>query len=84
MANYFAKSADEFWLDAVRSLGSNSAVDGFAAIEALIAADKLNEQELRRLASACRSLMDAAKDKASLVEAQRKRPWEFASLVAEA
>lgn len=70
---------DDFWLNAVRSLGSNSATDGFASIEALIAADKLNERELRRLASACRSLMDAAKDKASLCEAQSKRPWEFAA-----
>lgn len=80
----YTADRDEFWLSTVRSLGSNSATDGFASIETLIAADKLDERELRRLASACRSLMDAAKDKASLVEAQRKRPWEFKHIYAAA
>jgi len=83
-ASYFTKPTDEFWLDTVRSLGSNSATDGFASIEHLIAVDKLDARELRRLASACRSLMDLARDKASLMEAKAKRPWEFKTSEVEA
>lgn len=79
---YFNEPTDGFWLDCVRALGSNSATDGFASIEELIVAGKLDERELRRLATACRSLMDLAKDKAALIEAQRKRPWEFRAQVA--
>lgn len=78
MTNYQTTNfGDEFWLGTVRALGSNSATDGFASIASLISSDRLSERELRALASACRSLMDAAKDAASLAEAKRKRPWEF-------
>lgn len=78
-APYFNAPSDEFWLNAVRSLGSNSATDGFASIEELVANGKLTARELRKLASACRSLMDLSRDRASEMEAREKRPWEFAA-----
>ncbi|CUW44431.1 hypothetical protein B3286c1_1763 [Brucella vulpis] len=77
MSAYFAHDTEGFWLDIVRSLGSNSATDGFASIEGLIASKRLSSRELRRLQYACRSLMDAAASAASEAEARQKRPWEF-------
>jgi predicted Zn-dependent protease len=68
---------ETFWLDCVRSLGSNSATDGFASLEELVRSDKLDARQLRRLASACRSLMDAAKDKAAEAEDRVKRPYAY-------
>jgi len=75
---YFAPQTDDFWIDTVRSLGSNSATDGFASIENLVADGRLTASDLRKLSMACRSLMDSARDKASEMEARAKRPWEFA------
>lgn len=77
MSAYVPRETDEFWLDAVRSLGGNAATDGFAAIEELIASRRLNSRELRRLQYACRSLSDRAASAASEAEAREKRPWEF-------
>ena len=68
---------DGFWMDAVRKLGSNHAVDGFDALQALIRSYKLNEHQLRSLAVSLRSLEGEAKDRASVIEAKRKRPWEY-------
>lgn len=68
---------DEFWLDLVRLTGSNMAVEGFAHIEELIDSDRLDEPTLRRLFAALRSLSQKASSRASLMEAKRKRPWEF-------
>ena len=76
---YFSAPTDEFWLNTVRSLGSNSATDGFASIEELVVNGKLSARELRKLAMACRSLMDLSRDRASEMEAREKRPWEFAA-----
>jgi len=69
---------DEFWLDLVRLTGSNLAVDGYGHIEGLIDGDRLDERTLRRLHGALRSLSQKAAGKASLMEAKRLRPWEFA------
>lgn len=79
MAAYFNAPSDDFWLNSVRSLGSNSASDGFASIEALVVDGKLSARELRKLATACRSLMDLSRDRASEMEARERRPWEFAA-----
>lgn len=69
--------SDDFWINQVRKLGSNHASDAFGALADLIGSGRLTERELRSLASACRSLEGAAKDAATLVEAKRRRPWEF-------
>lgn len=70
-------SDDGFWMDAVRKLCSNHAVDGFDALQSLIRSYKLNEHQLRSLASSLRSLEGEARDRASTMEAVRKRPWEY-------
>lgn len=76
---YTTQDADDFWLRAVASIGSNSATDAFSTLEVLVASGRIDEPGLRRLSSALRSLMDRANDRRSEMEARRKRPWEFAA-----
>lgn len=72
------KIADEFWLDVVRRHGqSNAATDAFATLEETIVNGNYTESQLRFLSTAFRSLAGKASDRASEVEARRRRPWEF-------
>lgn len=77
IAKYNPENDGDFWLNTVRRLGSNSAVDGFGSLEDLIMSGRLTESQLRSLASACRSLEGMARTQAGIAEAKRKRPWEF-------
>lgn len=67
--------ADYFWMNCVSRLGSNSAVDGFDSLSALIDSGRLSARELRSLSSALRSLSGRATDAAAEAEDRIKRPW---------
>lgn len=70
-------SDGDFWLDAVRKCGSNSATAGFADLEELIASGKLSSRDLRSLHGALRSIAQRAWDGAAEQDARAKRPWEY-------
>ena len=68
--------SDEFWMNAVRRSGSNSATAGFADLEDIIDGGQLTVRQLRAMGGALRSISQKAYDRASRIEAVAKRPWE--------
>jgi hypothetical protein len=69
---------ENYWLECVRSSGSNHLTGAFADIQEMIASPKLDERALRRLSFALRALHQDAQTKAERMKAQRLRPWEAA------
>ena len=77
MADAQASARDEFWASAIQKLGSNSASNAFADLEDFIASGRMNERQLRSLASALRSISQKASDAAAVVQERRKFPFKF-------